>query len=86
MRKQHGIPTGCPIRTGSLEPRADGRLSARAAATRLGVTPSLVHLGAAWNHQVRSALSLFQAVGPIDERGHHEARWLSRRQWIADCH
>jgi hypothetical protein len=44
MRKQHGIPTGCPIRTGSLEPRADGRLSARAAATRLGVTPSLVHL------------------------------------------
>jgi hypothetical protein len=44
MRKQHGIPTGCPIRTGSLEPRADGRLSARAAATRLDVTPSLVHL------------------------------------------
>jgi DNA invertase Pin-like site-specific DNA recombinase len=44
VRKQHGIPTGCPIRTGSLEPRADGRLSARAAATRLGVTPSLVHL------------------------------------------
>jgi hypothetical protein len=44
MRKQHGIPTGCPIRTGSLEPRADGRLSARAAAKRLGVTPSLVHL------------------------------------------
>jgi hypothetical protein len=44
VRKQHDIPTGCPIRTGSLEPRADGRLSAKAAATRLGITSSLVHL------------------------------------------
>ena len=43
-------------------------------------------LGAAWDHQVRSALSLFQAVGPVDGRGHHEARWLSRRKGIADCH
>lgn len=44
MRKQYGIPTGCPIRTGSLEPRADGRISAKAAAKRLGVTPSLVQI------------------------------------------
>jgi DNA invertase Pin-like site-specific DNA recombinase len=44
MRKQHGIPTGCPIRTGPLEPRADGRISAKAAARRLGVTPSLVQV------------------------------------------
>ena len=44
MRKQYGIPTGCPLRTGSMEPRGDGRISARAAAKRLGVTPSLVQV------------------------------------------
>ena len=44
MRKLYAIPTGCPIRTGSMEPRADGRCSGRAAARRLGVSPSLVHL------------------------------------------
>jgi hypothetical protein len=44
MRKQYGIATGCPLRTGSLEPRADGRLSAKATAKRLGITPSLVQL------------------------------------------
>lgn len=44
MRKQYGIATGCPIRTGSLEPRADGRLSAKAVAKRLGISPSLVQI------------------------------------------
>jgi hypothetical protein len=44
MRKLYAIPTGCPIRTGSMEPRADGRCSGRAAARRLGVSASLVHL------------------------------------------
>lgn len=44
MRKQYRIPTGCPIRTGSMEPRADGRVSACAAAQRLGISRALVHL------------------------------------------
>lgn len=46
MRKQHGIPTGCPIVTGTLTPRGDGRFSAEGAAARLGVTPSLIQLWA----------------------------------------
>jgi hypothetical protein len=44
MRKQYGLATGCPIRTGSLQPRADGRLSAKAVAKRLGITSSLVQI------------------------------------------
>lgn len=44
IRKQHAIPTACPVRTGPLEPRADGCVSARAAAERLGVSASLVQV------------------------------------------
>ncbi|GLR82644.1 recombinase family protein (plasmid) [Azospirillum oryzae] len=44
MRKRYRIATGCPIQTGSPDPRADGRVSAKAAAQRLGVSRSLVHL------------------------------------------
>lgn len=44
IRKQHAIPTACPVRTGSLERRADGRVSARVAAERLGISPSLVQV------------------------------------------
>ncbi len=44
MRKQYGILTGCPVRTGSMEPRGDGCFSAKATAKRLGVSPSLVQV------------------------------------------
>lgn len=44
MRKRYRIASGCPIQTGSPDPRADGRVSAKAAAQRLGVSRSLVHL------------------------------------------
>jgi DNA invertase Pin-like site-specific DNA recombinase len=44
MRKQHGIPTSCPLQTRGAVQRADGLMPARAAAQRLGVSPSLVHV------------------------------------------
>jgi len=44
MRKQHAIPTGCPLDPDGTAARADGLVSARQAAERLGVSPSLVNL------------------------------------------
>jgi len=44
MRKQHGIPTGCPLDTNPGAVRADGLVSSKTAAARLGVSPSLVNL------------------------------------------
>ena len=44
MRKQHSIPTGCPIDPESAAKRADGLVSSKAAADRLGVSLSLVNL------------------------------------------
>lgn len=44
MRKQHGIPTACPLQTQGAVQRADGLMPARAAAQRLGVSPSLLHV------------------------------------------
>jgi DNA invertase Pin-like site-specific DNA recombinase len=44
MRKQHGIPTSCPLQTQGAVQRADGLMPARAAAQRLGVSPSLLHV------------------------------------------
>jgi DNA invertase Pin-like site-specific DNA recombinase len=44
MRKQHGIATSCPLHTCSSEPRADGLMPVKAAAQRLGVSSSLVHV------------------------------------------
>jgi DNA invertase Pin-like site-specific DNA recombinase len=44
MRKQHGIPTQCPLHTRIGAPRADGLMPARAVACRLGVSSSLVHV------------------------------------------
>ncbi len=42
VRKQAGIPTGCPYFTHVPGPRGDGLLSAREAAARLGTTASMV--------------------------------------------
>ncbi len=44
MRKEHGIPTSCPLHTRDAAPRADGLMPAAAAAGRLGVSSSLVHV------------------------------------------
>jgi DNA invertase Pin-like site-specific DNA recombinase len=44
MRKQHGIPTGCPLYTRDAAPRADGMVPISVAAQRLGVSSSLVHV------------------------------------------
>src|SRR3954467_14282911 len=44
MRKQHGIATACPLSTRDAIPRADGLIPAKAAAQRLGVSPSLIHV------------------------------------------
>jgi len=44
MRKQYGIPTGCPLASDQAAARADGFVSSRTAADRLGVSSSLVNL------------------------------------------
>jgi hypothetical protein len=44
MRKHHGIATACPLHTREAGERADGLLPVAAAARRLGVSPSLVHV------------------------------------------
>jgi hypothetical protein len=44
MRKQHSIPTACPLHTRDAAPRADGLIPVVAAAARLGVSSSLVHV------------------------------------------
>jgi DNA invertase Pin-like site-specific DNA recombinase len=44
IRKQHQIPTNCPIDSGGQTSRGDGLLPVRLAAERLGVSTSLIHV------------------------------------------
>src|SRR5688572_20429541 len=44
IRKQHRIPTNCPIETAGETARGDGLLPVRSAAERLGVSLSLIHV------------------------------------------
>lgn len=44
MRKQHAIPTGCPLKPDHAAERADGLVSSRVAAERLQISASLVNL------------------------------------------
>jgi len=44
MRKQYGIPTGCPLKPDLAVVRADGLVSSRTAAERLRVSASLINL------------------------------------------
>ena len=44
MRKQHSIPTGCPLKPGLAAARADGLVSSKMAAERLRVSASLINL------------------------------------------
>lgn len=46
IRKQHHIPTGCPLDPQESTPRGDGLISAMAAAQLLKVSPATVHLWA----------------------------------------
>jgi DNA invertase Pin-like site-specific DNA recombinase len=58
-RKQHGIPTGCPLHTREVTSRGDGMTPIAVAAERLGVSQSLVHVwvqhGVLQHDQHRSA-------------------------------
>jgi DNA invertase Pin-like site-specific DNA recombinase len=44
VRRQHGIATACPLHTRETARRADGLMPVTAAARRLAVSPSLVHV------------------------------------------
>jgi hypothetical protein len=44
IRKQHQIPTNCPIDPGAKAPRGDGLLPVSLAAERLDVSTSLIHI------------------------------------------
>lgn len=46
IRKQHHIPTGCPIDTQQETPRGDGLISVKAAAKLLNVATATIHLWA----------------------------------------
>ena len=46
IRKQHHIPTNCPLDPSDSTPRGDGLVSVKTAAEMLKVSPSLIHLWA----------------------------------------
>lgn len=46
LRRVHAIPTACPIGTGASATRADGLMSTRAAAERLGVSEAAIRIWA----------------------------------------
>lgn len=46
MRKQHGIPTGCPVDPQQSTPRGDGLVPVKTAAQLLHISPATVHLWA----------------------------------------
>jgi len=46
IRKQHHVPTNCPLDPTQSTPRGDGLVSAKTAAEMLKVSPSLIHLWA----------------------------------------
>ena len=64
IRKQHAIPTGCPIDTGQDAPRGDGLVSVKSAATMLNVSSSTIHLWAK------------QGVLQYDQRVQLSKRWV----------
>ncbi len=70
MRKQHGIPTGCPLHTRDAAPRADGLVPLAVAAERLGISPSLVHVwvrhGVLRHDQHRSASRVWVGLNADD--------------------
>jgi hypothetical protein len=70
MRKQHGIATACPLAPRDAAPRADGLIPAKAAAERLGISSSLVHVwvghGVLDHDQHRSASKVWVRLSEDD--------------------
>ncbi|MDX1521324.1 MAG: recombinase zinc beta ribbon domain-containing protein, partial [Anaerolineae bacterium] len=64
MRKQHHIPTGCPIDTNQETPRGDGLIPVKAAAKLLQVSTATIHL---WANQ---------GVLHSDQRVRISKRWV----------
>lgn len=64
MRRQHGIPTACPIGTGPVMPRGDGLMSLKTVATRLGISLAAVRI---WAHR---------GVLPCDQRRTGSKLWV----------
>jgi hypothetical protein len=64
LRKQHAIPSACPVEPGAVAVRGDGLISTTEAARRLQISSSLVHV---WvGHGVLSG----------DQRGAGSALWV----------
>ncbi|MDT7953916.1 MAG: recombinase zinc beta ribbon domain-containing protein, partial [Acetobacteraceae bacterium] len=70
IRKQHGIASACPLHTRGIESRADSLMPVMAAARRLGVSSSLVHVwirqGALKYDQRRSASRIWVSLTAED--------------------
>jgi hypothetical protein len=70
MRQQHGIATACPLSTRNATPRADGLIPASAAARRLGISPSLIHVwvghGVLDHDQRRASSKVWVRLGEDD--------------------
>jgi transposase-like protein len=70
VRRQHGIATACPLHTRETAQRADGLMPVTAAARRLAVSPSLVHVwvrhGILAHDQRRSASRVWVRLGEDD--------------------
>jgi hypothetical protein len=80
IRKQHHIPTRCPIDPTEAAPRGDGLVSVKTAAQMLNISPALVHLWAK------------TGVLEYDQRVSASKRWvrvmeadLYRLNGVADC-
>jgi DNA invertase Pin-like site-specific DNA recombinase len=80
IRKQHHIPTHCPIDPIEAAPRGDGLVSVKTAAQMLNISPALVHLWAK------------MGVLEYDQRVSASKRWvrvmdadLDRLTGAADC-
>jgi hypothetical protein len=91
MRRQHGIATACPIDTRATTARADGLVSLRAAAERLGLAQATIRI---WAHHgvvscdqrcAASKLWVLEALGAPDRCGCRPPRRL-RNAVRADGH
>ena len=64
IRRQHAIPTACPVEPDASGARGDGFISSKAAARRLGISSASVHL---W---VR------QGILAVDQRAPGSVLWV----------
>lgn len=80
IRKQHQIPTACPLDPGAGPTRGDGRITTAEAARRLGVSPALIHV---WIHQgvLASAQRTVMSYQWVELTETDVARLDGRRDW-----